>query len=517
MLRLLTNIPLPIHLLLIAFIFILRLPSLIGGFYLEEESLYFLCAQRIAEGGNLYKDAWLAGPPFMVMLYWFAFKLFGGATIIAMRIIACFYLYFSAIYFNGIIESYRLFKRTPYFSGFLFAFLASIPWYVQSFNSSLFVLFPIIFSFHVIIRLNERRHKSYALLFQVGALMSICVLATYKTVFILLGIMIAYLIIVSPKVDELLAMMGGVFFVVIAMIIGMFFSGNLLHFWDIGCLFYLDRIRMGTEQLYDYEVMRAFITWGLHWGIIILLAIFGFIHYRLRFFNYIVKIRSFEFTMRIWLFIMIIALIFKLRRLELQDFILLVPPIVFYAGKSMDFQWNSFMRLLAVAVGLGVSFYSFSGYFAMAYPRAFEYFLPQEHNQFLHGGLYTQFQEDNPIKEFIKAKQITSDVWIMDNDPSLYLQLGLECPNKYTDFRIAYNKMESFRAASDFHYYSKVESHGNTFSQFYNQPPKYIIDTEKKFSYLKNKYPGLFSDYKLIGQELWIYKNQAISSFEKNR
>lgn len=514
MLRLLTNIPLPIHLLLIVFIFVIRLPSLIGGFYLEEESLYFLCAQRIAEGGNLYTDAWLAGPPFMVTLYWMAYKLFGGATIIMMRIIACFYLYFSAIYFNGIIESYRLFKRTPYLSGFLFAFLVSIPWYVQSFNSSLFVLFPIIFSFHVIIRLNERRNRSYSLLFQVGVLMTICVLATYKTVFILLGIMIAYLIIVSPKVDELLAMMGGVAFVIAVMVVGMFFSGNLLDFWDVGCLFYLDRIRMDAEQLYTYEVIQAFSTWGLHWGIIILLSVFGFIHYRLRFFNYIVKIRSFEFTMRIWLFIMIITLVFKLRRLELQDFILLVPPIVFYAGKSMDFKWNSLMRLTAIVVGLGISSYSFSGYFGMAFPKTFEYFMPKESNQLLHGGLYAQFQQNNPVREFIKKEGITSGVWIMGDDPSVYLQMGLVCPNKYTDFRIAYNKMESFRDETDFRYYSEVESHAETFSQFYSQSPACIVDLEEKFSYLKKKYPGLFSDYKLVGENLWMYKNQALTNTE---
>ena len=513
MLRLFSNIPLPAHVLLLLLIIALRLPSLIGGYYLHDESLYMVCAERLTHGGSIYVDAWFAGPPLIVGIYYSFICIFGSSALFAIRLFACVYIYLSAVYFNGMLMEYKPFKRYPLLPSFLFVFLVSTPWYAQEFGPTLFAIFPVLVSFHAIIKLDEGRNHSYGLLFNSGILMALCILASYKAVFILGGIVLTYLILKSPRLDHFFSLIGGVLVVLLGFLLFLFWGGMFEEFWDIGALYYLDRIGFRENEMYVYELRRTLMTGLMSWGIFVILAAFTYMHYRVRFYSYVVKIRSLESTMNMWLIVVSIALIFKLRRLDTQDFILLIPPIVFYANKAFDFQWVHKLRIAIMLISLAMPIYMYMSYWGLAFPHSMSLARPLAEDTYLHGGNWQDFDLGEPIRRYFYDAEINHGIWIMGDKPELYLTLENRCANKYTDFRIVYNKFSVLPHFNDEKSVSKAERESEIFRQFLLTPPDYIIDLHKKFPYLQHRFPGLLERY--VGEEVgdyMVYKAETLRS-----
>ncbi|MEM7659659.1 MAG: hypothetical protein AAF399_26335, partial [Bacteroidota bacterium] len=354
MLRYLLNIPPSIHLILLISIPLLRLPTFLGDFYLEEESLLILLGQRIADGHALYGDAWYAGPPLMPWLYAAFVKVFGGGALPAIRIATCLYVYLSAVYFNGILAQHKLFRKDLGLTSLLYVLLVSTPWYTQQMSASLFVLLPMTIAFNQLMELGDKRSSNLQQMYLAGVWMMICILASYKAVFILVGLLIGYFLIRSPQVHELLALIGGLVVILGAVLYWMFYQGTLAAFWDIGVLYYWDRINLGTHEWYPFEVGQTLLSWLLAWGSVLLFALIGFFHFRIRFFSYVVKVRAAEVAMATWLAGVSLMLLFKYSRLELTDFVLLVPPIVFYAKKLLDFSWFRRLRWFVLLATIAV-------------------------------------------------------------------------------------------------------------------------------------------------------------------
>ena len=99
----------------------LRLPTFNLQFLPDEEAYFLMLAQRMVESGSLYTDAWLAGPPVLVWIYYTFVKVFGSYALIALRISTCIYIYISAIYFNGLILEHRIFRNYTGLKTLLFA------------------------------------------------------------------------------------------------------------------------------------------------------------------------------------------------------------------------------------------------------------------------------------------------------------------------------------------------------------------------------------------------------------
>ena len=293
--RLFSHTPPRIHLLLLVLIPLLRIPSFDGSFLLLDESLYLLNAQRLQEGVSLYEGAWHMGPPLLVWIYATFVWLFGNGAMSALAVFTCIYIYIAAVYFNGMLGESRFFQKYLGISSLLFAFLVSVPWYGQELNASLFVLLPMTIAFRSLIRLDENRNHNFALLFQVGCWMMICILASYKSLFILLGIMLGYIMLKRPRLDEFFALIGGLVVVFIPFILLLIWQGNLGAWWDMGVLFFIDRL--GFEGDF-FQTASGFPlqAWFISWGSVLVLATAGFIHFRLRFFSYLAQIRTVELT-----------------------------------------------------------------------------------------------------------------------------------------------------------------------------------------------------------------------------
>ena len=75
--------------------------------------------------------------------------------------------------------------------------------------------------------------------------------------------------------------------------------------------------------------------------------------------------------MAVWLVAVLLVLVFKYGRLELSDFILIVPPLVFYASKTLDFKWVYKLRSLVLIFGVAMPVFTYMGYWINAFSRNF--------------------------------------------------------------------------------------------------------------------------------------------------
>ncbi|MDX2245544.1 MAG: hypothetical protein SF052_02125 [Bacteroidia bacterium] len=507
MLRLLTNIPIPVHGFLLVLVVILRLPVFHGQYFLAEESQYMLLAKQIAGNNHLYVDAWYAGPPVMVWIYSFFYFVFGANALFALRIFTCIYIYFTAVFFNGMVTENKPFRQYPGLPSVLFVLMVCLPWYAQQLSSTLFILLPVTLAFFAFNQVGEDRRNNYGLMFISGAWMMFCILTTYKATFILGGMLVAYIFLKKPQADEFLSLFGGMAAVLGGIFLILFFNQSLAAFWDIGVVYYLDRIGKMDPNIYHYESGFAFLSWIFTWGVLMIMAMIGFFHFRLRFYSYITKIRTLEITMAVWLVGVSLSLIFKFSRLELSDFILVVPPMTFYATKITDFRVGYRFRLILLLLILAIPVYQYFNYYGLVWEKTPEVFRPAQDNRLMHGGLEKILKGTDPLLVYFRDKKINTSIWIMDFRPEIMMAGNLPFKGKYTDFRIAWYKFAVFDPQSPKKLLSRNEPERLIFQDFDAHLPDYIADPKNYFPNLQVRFPGLFTNYeKEIVGNYTIYK-----------
>jgi hypothetical protein len=488
---------------------LLRLPGFDSGFFLNEESFYLLAAEKLAHGGHLYSELWHPGPPMMIWLYRFIHSLFGAASLTAIRVLACLYLYITAVYFAATISQFKPFRKFNGLSAVLLVLLCSVPWYSLQVSSSFFILLPISAAFFSILQLGENSSQNNRKMFSAGIWLMICTLSSYKFIFLLLGLLVAYLILKSPRLAEVMSLLGGMLMVLFLALLVFFYAGSLASFWDVGILYFLDLVFMEEHLLYEFDVAFTLKAWLWSWGGILLLAIAGFFHFRVRFFSYLAQIRSIELTMAVWLVSASLMLAFKYSSLELADFLVLAPPLSFYATKSLEFALAYRFRFLILPAIFIPAMLFYLGYWGLAYPQGMSAFYPEQHNVLLHGGQKDNIERSSPLHEYAFQPQ-AEKVWIMAFRPNLYQSFGFSCENKYLDFRILWYKLPLFGQNSELTF-SAQEKERVFFQEFARYPPAYILDPHENFSSLQARYPGLFGAYKGKSIGEWMVYEKAFA------
>jgi len=483
-------------------ILILHIPSFHPDFYLDEESLVLNCAKRLINSeGTLYIDAWYPGPPLVVWLYRGWYFLFGSYSLTLMHITLCFYKYIIVVYFSSVIFFLKTHGRYIGFIPFLLAFLLSTPWHNQELNHTMLTLLPVTFAFLTFLN-PERgtRSQNYNTLFQIGAGIMIGIFFSYKIIIMLLGVLVTYLIIRNPKVDEVVAMMGGVLSVLIFFLVILYFNGNLNEYWDQGILYFWDKVRL-DDPISTRNLNQAINMISWNWGGWFLLAVVGIIHFRLRFYSYVVKIRLAERIMSIWLLFGMIGIMVKQENIEIQDFILIAPPISFYAVKGLEMikkrRIQSLMLTISFVPALLIFVHFWRPLHFLPDSRFFRSILDRSPIEFT--------EEKARVHQYLK--QHAGSVWILNEWDDLYHRLDTYAPNKYTDFAMTYNKLPFWGNTQKL--VSAEENVREIFMELASDTPRWIVDPLGIFPAMKARFPTLLSNYHLIeGTDLLIYERK---------
>lgn len=486
---------------------LLRIPSLQGQLFGPEESYLMVLAERMANGNLLYEDAWHAGPPILVWGYYIFYLIFGSYGQLVLNILGCIYIWICALYFNGIVAQFKPFQRLAGLPAILFAVLTSIPWYGQEWSSSLAQVLPFLAAFQAILSLGDYKVKNFQLMFRIGFLMGLILFLGYKGIILNLALLFAYFIVRSAKFDELFSLIGGLIIVSVIVVMILFIQGTLDDFWDIGILYYFDRFRLTDKGLYSFQPFSNLQSWLYATGVMAFLAMIGFLHFRLRFFSYVAKIRTLEVVMACWLVAVVSMLLLKWQRIDLNDFVLLAAPMSFYISKALDFNLTYRFRFFLFLLMFAVPVYQFWFY----YTHDLEQLSKEQLSPLTTGNNYAILNESKPIRNYLEDNPLEEGIWIMDYQPSLYNWLDAYCASKYLDYRIAFYKIPVLSNIKE-PLFTALEGDREIFLQFKDNPPELILDPRDQFPRLLNRYPLLSRAYERINLNSYpIYRRKNLS------
>lgn len=486
-----SHIPIPLHLLLIIMAIVLRLPSFVTDYFQTDEALFGVCAEKLVAGKALYSEAWFSGPPVMIWFYSFFHLFFGKFWLIALRIFTMAYLYVFAVYFSSWLSEYRPFEKYPLLPPIIIILLTSSPWNVLEMNVEILILFPLLIAYQTIIQTSERTLVSYQPFFLTGILIMVCMMISFTSLMFFLSVIFLYLFLRRPAVDEMTALLGGSFVSLFIFCIILYYSDSLLGFFDMGILYGFDLIKYEIFNEPFKGLQKSFMGFLTVEALFVVLAAVGFFYFRVKYFTSLVKIRRLESGMAIWLVAGLIALFLSTSRTELHEWILISPPLAFYATRAFDIPFRKWVYTPVLLLSFAPTMITYISFWVNYSTNSIQ-------------------KQDEPIfpnkalQQYFNGKYIKNGIWLMEHKPEVYLALNRPCATKYVDYRIVYQKFHPLPYASTHLMVSQIESDAAIFEEFQKNMPEYVLDRSDLFPKIREMYPALFYSYK--SEEVGGYK-----------
>ncbi|MEL6135024.1 MAG: hypothetical protein AAFR59_16820, partial [Bacteroidota bacterium] len=382
--------------------------------------------------------------------------------------------------------------------------LSAIPWYTQQFSGAMAILLPVTLGYHALIQIDENRALNFARMFRAGFFLGLAVLIAFKAIFLWVGVLVSYLLFQRARWDELFSFLGGSFLVNFGVALILFLKGSLRSFWEIGLLFDVDRFGQSQNFYADVAASSPWIDWLITGGVLIALSLIGMVHFRLRFYSYLAKIRNLELTLFAYLISALLMLAFKWTWVRAEDFLVLILPISFYATKTFDFPLGKRLQWVLILLIAAFPFYQHMAFLPVLGNANF----PTSDNRLRVGQAYLHAEAFEDVQIRWEGQGITN-VWIMDHRPEVYLILDVFPRLPYIDFRIAYHKIPVFATGEDYLEWSQPADLGDVYEAFQRFPPQYIIDPQDRFPALIQIFPFLSQLYEReSGDEHIIYRRK---------
>jgi hypothetical protein len=495
MLRLLSYNHLFTYVVLFLITVAVRLPSFHPNYFEQDESFYLTCAEKVVDGGVQYVDTWDNKPPILVWFYSLFVWLFASKAILAIRVFTVIYLFVSAMLLNQFVVDNKLIEKFSLLPGFLLVFFSSVPWYSQELNGEILINLPVMVAVFQILNLGERSHKNNNYLFLAGILLGLCFMIKYQSIFLFLGLLGGYLTIQPPKLTEVFSMLAGLLLSIVVVIGIVYLTGAINAFWDIGIVYNLDYVAIGKNLGEEVSVLFQLGQYLQLWGPILLLALIAAAHYRLNYFTNSIRLRKVEVFLLYWFGAALLTVVIGGGRLYLHYFTLMVPPVSIYAAKFFEMRMNPWLRQLAFLAAMAIPLYNFGMFAVSAFPSTFKMVDPYISENGWIDSFRKRLNEPHPLEKYIDKDKVKNGILVMDYEPSIYARLGLPCATRYTNFSLAYYKLEAFRSLTNKGLISRTESLVDTYRGFRDELPEYIIDPQNLFPTLREKIPILFGQY----------------------
>ena len=185
----------------------------------------------------------------------------------------------------------------------------------------------------------------------------------------------AFALVAPLRLPNITTFVGGLLFALLGMILPMYFQGALAAWWDVGLLFQVDYLKYDAVFQTGSAAAPALET-VLYWGMFVILALWGFLSFRARFYSMAIKVRRAETMLRAWLVFSLAAVVLGGKQFQMQYVLLLAPCLVFYL--SYVFRVKKWRRIKRAALALGAApaAAALALYFIMTAPGFYERALP---------------------------------------------------------------------------------------------------------------------------------------------
>ena len=268
----------------------------------------------------------------------------------------------------------------------------------------------------------------------------------YQAILVFLGMLAAYLFTQPTKLSETFSYLFGFFLSIFSVVLGIYFSGAADPFWDIGVVYNLDYISLGSNLGEQVNPLFNLGQYGQLWGIFIVLGLVGIIHFRLNYFSKTIRMRKVESVTLYWFMACLLTIVIGGGRLYLHYFYLLVPPLAIYASKALELKIRTWVRNLVLLAAFAIPLLTYVVFLLAAFPQELSFA-----DKYLSEGGWTmqfreQLNEPHPLENYIDREKIHHGILVMAYEPTIYTRLDLPCATKYTNFSIAQHKWASLTA-----------------------------------------------------------------------
>lgn len=415
---------------------------------------------------------------------------------------------------NQLFNNYKFAKQFTLMPAFFFVTMTSVPWYYQEMNGELLLIFPLLVLLNYLIEFSIEEKRNWETLFLFGLFSGICISIKYQSFFVIIAFLISFLFLNPVRIANLVTMLGGFLLYGLILFLILFYKGSLSAFWDIGFVFNADYIRLGKHPGEDSSWLSAFEIVKF-WGVVMVLAVFGFLAMRVQYFKMVIRQRKIESIFRFWLFLSIPIVLLGGKRFYPHYFILAAPPLIFYAVYFLKNNIKPILQAPTLLLGFGFATGVHCIYFACVSPFLFSTIQPQIKPNGWVIGLHNELNpstDEQLLLADIQSKNISKGILITQYEPELYMKMEQHCASKYTNFSIAYFKMDWLpqnRMSGTL--ISKRETIPNVYRTFQKEMPDYIIDRLDIFPEIQDVIPLLLTNYerKQIGiYTVYSHKNQ---------
>jgi hypothetical protein len=230
------------------FTVIVRLPSFFEPPWHTDEGIFQAVAQKVANGGELYTDAWESKPPLFLYIYVATLELF-GAGVLPIRIAAALAAFVTEVATYGIARRYLDTKRSLA-AGVLLGVLLAVPfWEGNLALTETFALPPTALGVLCFLQSDSkpRRREAMGWLFMAGVLFGVAFLIRQTTAFIAVGAVIWLLASKREWLKPTIVMVAGSIASIVPVVALFALRHDFYWFWDANVAFFLKYVPSGRE------------------------------------------------------------------------------------------------------------------------------------------------------------------------------------------------------------------------------------------------------------------------------
>lgn len=473
---------------------------------LTDEASYYVCAQRVVEKGKNYTDAWDNKPPLLVGLYSFAYRVFGEKSLLAVKILAVLWVYLTALLIVDVVNNFRLLPEPSLLPAYFYIILTSIPWNTQELNGELLMNLPVVISLFFLIKYTDDIGQYDEWLFvKIGLCLFFAFWFKYQAITHIAGIFIAYLLVFAPKPKHLFEIF---FFFVLPVFLYSFIrivTGHWDSFWDIGIVYNIDYILIGKNPHETLSVSQSIADIARGWGLLIVLGIWGTFLWYFGKISYNTQRRKGHTIIIICFITSLLGIILGVKRLYFHYVLQTAPFLsIFLAVFFLTIQKQWIKRILWLSTVVFFVFNMFL-YVVIISPGLYQYLVTEKiikpkgwisQNYMLYHDLSLQWSNFEKVIHLYSEPE--ERILILSYRPEWYVKLNRKCATKYTNFSIAYYKMDFFKHNQNRRLVSKKETLSNVYDALEKDMPILFVDEFGLFPQLQQYLPTLLKKYRKV-------------------
>jgi hypothetical protein len=465
-------------LLLLGLTVALRWPAFDPQYYATDESFHLAAAQRMVQGHPMYLEVWDNRPPLLPWVYAAVVALFGSHALWAIRILAILLAFWAAVLMGSLYNRYRFSARETALPAFLFACWLNGPWYTLELNAELPMLILCLLMARFLADYFIEEQRSWGRLFAIGAMAASLVLLKYQGILLALAFVVSYFSIAASRFRELLVLLAGALWILLAAVFILYFQGSLVAFFQQGLLYNLDYLLAAQNP--DSQVNGwGFVEYLKVWGVPLLVALLGFLYLRGHYFSLAIRQRRMETIMAWWLIASLLSIPLGGWRMYLHYFLLVLPPLTFYFVYFLQNLVPRWLRPAVLLLALAATTVLYASYPLARTERLFRLAEPKLTPAGWMHGLRTRLQPDPNIQALDSALRSRgiSGIWVVDFRPELYTALKQRGETKYMNFYMARARMtwltENLKRPEPI---SRPESLADFYAELLRARPQAILD-----------------------------------------